>query len=57
MVDPDARAIRVCRWPAAGQPGPVTDLAAAAGDALTSPLLPGFALEVAGLFAESARRG
>jgi Uma2 family endonuclease len=50
MVDPDARTIRVCRWPAAGAPGPVTDLAAAAGDTLTSALLPGVRLPLRELF-------
>lgn len=50
IVDPEKDTVRVYLLTPVGY-GPGADLSAAAGDTLTSPLLPGWSLPLASLFA------
>ena len=50
MVDPDRRAILVCRWPADGAEEATVDLPGASDAVLKTLLLPGFSLAVERLF-------
>jgi Uma2 family endonuclease len=51
MVDPDQRAIRVCRWHAGA--ATVEDVTAVAGEVFTTDLLPGLEVNVSDLFARA----
>ena len=55
MVDPDGEAVTVCRQAGRGRLDTAAELTKAAGDTLTSPLLPGFELKGSYLFSTGCR--
>jgi len=50
MLDPDRESVEICRQAGSGLLDTAASLSAARGDVLTSPLLPGFSVELSRLF-------